>query len=209
MPHPSRPIVPLGYQPPPRRAGPKVNYRRLLPRAALAACGSAVLLAYLAAAVWGRGGRGYFSPDTLECRTHPEWLLPLTDIPLYRGPDSTHRWPVVDYLVAHGLWSRSETPDPRWLTTFQWNRQWRDGQSQFHRELGWRGEWWVEWSEKNPEMAKALWPKVLAALRRPGTTDTGEAEILLFAAQKARSVEEFEKLSAEVSAEFAAARGRQ
>ena len=206
MSHPTQSTIPLGYQPPPRRARLRINYRRLLPRAALAACVSAVLLAYLAAAGCGRGGRGYFSPDTLECRTHPEWLLPPTKIPLYRGRSSMHRWPVADYLVAQGFWSRSDTPDPRWLPTSRWNQQWNDGQSLFHRELGWRGEWWVEWSEKNPEMAKALWPKVLVALRRPGTTNTAEAAGLLFAAQQARSVEEFDKLSAEMSAERAAAR---
>ena len=155
---------------------------------------------YLASAGCGRGGRGYFSPDTLDCRTHSEWLVPLTRIPVYRGTSSTHRYAAVDWLIAQGFWSKSDAWDPRWLPTFQWNEQWKDGQSQFHRELGWRGEAWVQWSKDNPEMAKALWPRVLTALRRPGVTHTADASDLMFTAQYARSVEEFEKLADELAA---------
>jgi hypothetical protein len=50
-------------------------------------------------------------------------------------------------------------------------------------------------------MAKALWPKVLAALRSPGVTGMDEAGILMVAAQGAQSVEEFEKLADELAAE--------
>jgi hypothetical protein len=166
----------------------------------LVVCGSTVASVYVASAGCGRGGRGYFSPDTLDCRTHSEWLVPLTRVPVYRGPSSTHRYPAADWLIAQGFWSKSDAPDPRWLPTFQWNQQWKDGQSQFHRELGRRGEAWVQWSKDNPEMAAALWPKVLTALRTPGVTGTADATDLMFTAQYARSVKEFEKLADELAA---------
>jgi hypothetical protein len=167
-------------------------------RTIVAICGSTVLVLYLAAATCGRGGRGFFSPDTLECRTQSEWLIPLTRIPLYRGPGSTHRWPIVDYLVTQGWWAKADTSNPRWLPTFQWNQQWNDGESQFHRELGWRGDAWITWSNENPDMAKALWPKMLTALRQPGAASVSVAADLLFTAQHARSVEEFERLLSEL-----------
>ncbi|QOV88043.1 hypothetical protein [Humisphaera borealis] len=169
-------------------------------RTILAVCGSAVALLYLASAGCGRGGQGYFSPDTLDCRTHSEWLVPLTRIAVYRGTSSTHRYAAVDWLIAEGFWSKSDSSDPRWLPTFQWNQQWMDGESQFHRELGWRGEEWVQWSKENPEMAKALWPKVLIALRRTGVTHTADGSDLMFAARLARTVEEFEELVDELVA---------
>ena len=159
-----------------------------------------MLLAGLAAAMFGRGGRGYFSPDTLDFRTHAEWVVPLVDIPIWRGPSSTHRYPVVDYLVAEGLWSPSGASDPAWLPIFQWNAQWWDGDSQFHCELGGRGEIWVRWSKDNPAMAKALWPRVLRALRRPGTTSTADASHLMAAARSARTVEQLEKIADDLAA---------
>ena len=166
------------------------------------AAGGAVLLVLFLAGGASRGGRGYFSPDTLECRTHSEWLLPLVsvEVPLYRGPSSTHRWPIVDYLVAQGLWSKSDATDPRWLPTFHWNQRWSDGESQFHRELGWNGDSWIGWSKAHPDMAAALWPKVLATLREPGVTDVDHAAMLMRAAQQADGVVEFEMLAAELAA---------
>jgi hypothetical protein len=172
--------------------------RRL--RTILAVCGSAVALVYLASAGCGRGGRGYFSPDTLDCRTHSEWLVPLTRVPVYRGTSSTHRYAAVDWLIAQGFWSKSDASDPRWLSTFQWNQQWKDGQSQFHRELGWRGDAWVEWSKANPDMARALWPKVLSALRQPGVEDIDAATNLMHAAQYARTVDDFNRMADELAA---------
>jgi hypothetical protein len=158
-------------------------------------------LVYLASAGCGGGGRGYFSPDTLDCRTHAEWLVPLTRVPIYRGPSSTHRYPAVDWLIAQGYWSKADAADPRWLPTFRWNAQWKDGESVFHRELGRRrGDAWIQWSKDNPGMARALWPRVLAALRRPGVTSTSDATDLMFTARLARSVEEFEKLADELAA---------
>jgi hypothetical protein len=163
-------------------------------------CGSALATVYVAAAGFGGGGRGYFSPDTLDCRTHAEWLVPLTRFPVYRGPSSTHRYPVVDYLVARGFWSASDRPAPRWLPTFRWNAQWKGGHSTFHYEMGRRGDDWVAWSDANPATAAALWPMVLAALRSPGVTGTRDASDLMLAARLAKSVEEFEKQAHQLAA---------
>jgi hypothetical protein len=181
-----------------RRSVIPVSWR---PLTILAVCASVLLVAYLAAAGCGRGTRGYFSPDTLEYRAQSEWLLPMTSVPLYRGPSSTHRYATVDYLISKGFWSPSGRSDPRWLLTLQWNQQWKDGHSELHGNLGMRGDGWIKWSEQNPEMAKALWPKVLDALRQSGVSQIDEATNLMRAVQVAQSVEEFEKMAAEFAAE--------
>jgi hypothetical protein len=103
--------------------------------------------------------------------------------------------------VAEGYWSASNTPEPRWLPTFQWNQQWRDGQSQFHRELGRRGEQWIEWSKRHPDLARALWPRVLTALRRTDDGGMFQAEILLRAAQVAPTVSAFEQMAEEIASQ--------
>ena len=155
-----------------------------------------ILSSYALAAACGRGGRGYFSPDTLDCRGQYEWLLPCTPLPLYRGPSSTWRYPAVEYLIAEGFWSPKPTSNPRWFLTFQWNQQWIDGHTTFHHELGRNGEAWIEWTRRNPEMARALWPKVLELLRRPGARGVEDASTLMMLAQSKSSVQEFEEVAA-------------
>jgi hypothetical protein len=48
---------------------------------------------------------------------------------------------------------------------FEWSPGTRDGESALQRELFWRRESWIEWSEKHPELAAVLWPRVLSLLR--------------------------------------------
>ena len=124
-----------------------------------------VLLAYAAGHVFGRGGRGFFSPDSLDCRTQSEILLPLTEVPLYRSSYKYHRYPLVDYLVDKGYWSANETRPPKWMMTFHWNEQWRGGTVPFHKHLGWRGSDWIKWSEAHPAIAADFWPRILRIMR--------------------------------------------
>jgi hypothetical protein len=124
-----------------------------------------VVAAYVAGFAFGRGGRGFFSPDSLDNRTQSEILLPVAEMPLYRSSYQYHRYPLTDYLVAKGYWSPRATQSPRWVSTFHWNDQWRDGVAPFHKDLGWRGEDWIKWSEAHPAIAADLWPRVLKIMR--------------------------------------------
>ncbi len=161
--------------------------RRILVAFALLAVAS-----YVVCGIWGEGGRGFFSPDTLECRTQSELLFPLTHVPLYRSQFSYHRYALVEYLISEGYWSSVETPSPRWVPTFHWNRQWRDGTSNFHRAFGWRSHEWIEWTKQNPQIAAKSWPMVIDALRSPIEPDMARAEAVLFIARFSESMKDFE-----------------
>ena len=163
------------------------------------ACGC-VLLAYLAAGMFGSGTRTFFSPDTLDGRWEHELLLPLTQTPIYRGGGAAYRWPLVDFLVVRGFWSKSDVSPSRLICISRTNKQWWDGESRFYRELAWRGEDWIQWTEENDALAKVVWPRVLSELRKPGVTNTGGAQRILTAARSARTVEQFEWLTDEPSA---------
>ena len=152
------------------------------------------MVSYVLAGIFGKGGRGFFSPDTLETKTQSEWLLPLIHVPLYRSSFSYSRDKLVDYLVQEGYWKPAvETGTPRWILSFQWNQLWRDGESFLHRELAWRSAEWMDWSRENPRIAERLWPGVLDALRTPDGPNERRAEILLRHAQMAPSLKEFEE----------------
>jgi hypothetical protein len=173
-----------------------VKRHALVILAAATIVGAAGLL-YMSAATFGPGGRGFFSPDTLRSRTQAEYLIPLTQIPVYRGPYSESQWPIVDYLVAKGYWSAVNVAEPRWVSTSHENRQWRDGLSRFERELVGNDAEWRKWTEDHPELAKVVWPRVLAELRKPGVAHTNDADVLLLAARYATTPEEFERLLSE------------
>jgi hypothetical protein len=119
----------------------------------------------VAAFTAGRGGRGFFSPDTLLYRTQSEALLPLTEIPLYRSRYSYHQPLLVQYLVAQGLWAPRVVSKPRWFLAFHWNDQWSGGTNSWNKELSWRGQGWVTWSQQYPDIAAEMWPLVLETLR--------------------------------------------
>ena len=151
-----------------------------------------VVAIFLLCVNWSDGGRGFFSPDTLDCRTQSEMLFPGTKIPIYRSTYDYHRYELVEYLIAEGYWSPVETTSPRWFATFHWNRQWRDGTSDFHRAFGWRSEEWIQWTKDHPEIAAKLWPVVLDALRTPTEPDVSRAQSLLFIANLAATLKDFE-----------------
>ncbi|GMV84070.1 MAG: hypothetical protein AMXMBFR7_52540 [Planctomycetota bacterium] len=124
--------------------------------------------ALLWTAIWlssSPGGRGFFSPDTLEYRSQSERTVFATEIPLYRSAYRYDAHELVDYLVAKGYWSPRPASEPRWIFLFHWNRSWKDGASGFHRRFFWRKDLWIEWTEKHPERAAEVWPHVLELLR--------------------------------------------
>jgi len=156
-------------------------------------CVAAVGAAYVGAFTAGRGGRGFFSPDTLQYRTQSEALLPLTEIPLFRSPYGYHQPPLIQYLVAEGLWVPRAAPRPRWFHAFRWNRQWRGGTNELHKELSWRGQTWVDWSKQHPDVAAEMWPLLLNTLRadEPEWISEGRAWWLMHWARKSRDAAEF------------------
>jgi hypothetical protein len=131
--------------------------------------GTAALLAvYVPACLWGRGGRGFFSPDTLQAKTQHEWVIPLVCIPVLRTPFSHHTPELVEYLVAQGYWSPRDADDPLWLFTFHWNVGWHGGYAYFYKWLFWRQKDWIAWTRDHPDIAAEFWPQVLEHLRARG-----------------------------------------
>lgn len=156
-------------------------------------------IAVLSAMSFGRGGRGFFSPDTLEFRHQGEWLVPIVNVPILRTPRSApERWDLVNFLITKEYWRPVQMEQPRWQVTFRWNQQWRDGQSQTYRELAWRGNEWIEWSEANPEIAKRVWPAVLSALRHSESSELNDAWTLLRFARGCDNVRQLERILRDV-----------
>jgi hypothetical protein len=144
---------------------------------------------YLFSTAYGRGGRGFFSPDTFQFKTQSEILLPPTELPLYRSAFEYHEKPdLVAYLVAQGYWVPIQTEEPNWIAVFKWNTQWRDGEMQLYRYMNQPSEW-IEWTEANPTVARVMWPKVLSILRRGITA--GYAEDIMRKAKQSSSLKEF------------------
>jgi hypothetical protein len=183
---------PLTYSTESRPAIARVVWRYWRRCAALL-CVAAVAAAYIAGFTAGRGGRGFFSPDSLQYRTQSEALLPPTRVPLFRSPYSYHQPPLVQYLVAEGLWAPREAPRPRWVPSFRWNRQWSGGTNELHKELSWRGQTWVDWSKQHPDVAAEMWPLLLKSLRadEPWWVSENRAWWLMHWARKSRDAAEF------------------
>lgn len=130
--------------------------------------GSLILICGFVAAFFllgSSGGRGFFSPDTLEYRSQSEVLCLGTEIPLIRGSFEYHEHELVKFLVNKGYWQPKEVDQPRWIALFHWNHMWRDGESSFHRQFFWKKTQWVDWTNKNPEEAAQFWPRILELLR--------------------------------------------
>ncbi len=141
------------------------------------------------------GGRGFFSPDTLEWKAQSEILLPLTETPIYRSFYRTHRSQLVNYLITKGYWSTRNTDNPRWVFMYRWNEQWRDGDSELHRQMtSHRGQRWVEWSDSHPDLAAVLWPRVLSELRGDADDPQSRAVEFMRMAQASETIKQYEEL---------------
>ena len=111
------------------------------------------------------GGRGQFSPDSLEYRSQSEVLLWGTKQSVYQSRWRYHNHTLIQFLVNNGYWHYSDIAENRWIFLFHSNSQWRDGESSFHRAFFWKDDFWIEWTNKQPEQAAVLWPRVLESLR--------------------------------------------
>jgi hypothetical protein len=132
------------------------------------------------------GGRAHFSPDTLQMRGQMERRCCWSGF-------TYHRPKLVEFLIAEGYWSPREAPDPRWIEMFHWNTRWRGGTSRLQKELNWREDAWIDWTEKNKEFAKTLWPRVLDALRSPTDEGQQDAIVMLMHAQFSADAVDFEE----------------
>lgn len=150
------------------------------------------IIVCLAALNFSKGAQGEFSPQTLECRSRMELLLPMTRIPVFRGPWEYSRFELIDYLIAKGYWTAEKTDSPNWISSFHSNKQWEDGQAIFHQEMRWRSKHWIEWSDTHPEFAAYLWPKILAGLRSPDHVEVYQSSNQLITAKYAANIEEYE-----------------
>lgn len=143
----------------------------------------------------GRSGRIYFSPDTLDTKSQSEILLPFTtDVSIYRSQFEYYRWPLAEYLVQKGYWSPRTAKEPTWLLTYHWSDQWKDGNTDLERNLAWKRQFWMEWSDEHPELAKVVWPWVLKALRTDNVDREDFVSLLLWNVRRSNSVEEFQSL---------------
>lgn len=143
--------------------------------------------------VFASGGLHDFSPDTLETSSRSEILLPLTDLPIYRSPRSSYRYDLVQYLIEYGYWSPvPESGSP--IRVSRWNTQWRDGQSDLHRQFAWYADDWIAWTEQHPELADVLWPEVLAMLRSEDDLRLMRVQHLMWAGRTATTVDEYNAL---------------
>jgi hypothetical protein len=163
-------------------------------RILLAALAPPALL-FASAAMFCTGGRGDFSPDTLESRSRTEILFFSPRLPIYRGRHETRRLPLVEYLITHGHWSPTPTADPRRIPTYHWNPLWKDGHTRFDRELSWHTDEWIAWTQRNPDVAKHFWPMLLEILREPRNDAADEAAHLLMLGRSAESPEHFDHLA--------------
>jgi hypothetical protein len=132
------------------------------------------------------GGRGFFSPDTLQMRTQAETRSCWSEF-------AYHRPKLVEFLIAEGYWSPVEAAEPRWIETFHWNRQWRGGTGQLQKELSWRGENWIQWTNNNRQLAAMLWPRVLRGLRSTNAEDQEDATLMMLVARVSSNIADFEQ----------------
>lgn len=154
-----------------------------------------ILSVYAASSMFARGGRTFFSAYTLECESQTEFLLPMTQIPIFRSIRGSHRYPLTDYLIRKGYWSPVEKPEAAFLAN-HWNMQWRDGQTDIHRQFAWRADRWIEWSEKHPDLAACVWPQVLQLLREDPEHGQRNVSRLLIWASQASTVNELDQFVA-------------
>jgi hypothetical protein len=154
----------------------------------------AIGLVFVVSWKYASGATHEFCPQTLECRSCGEILLWGTKHVLYRSRPQTFSYPLVDFLIETGHWAPIQG-EQRWLVTSQWNHQWRDGQSGFHRQAaGPRAKEWIAWSREHPEVSNVLWPIVLEWLRSEHAS-SGIVEELLYQAKRVKSAEELKSLA--------------
>jgi hypothetical protein len=144
----------------------------------------------------GRGAEIYFSPDTLELKSRSELRAPLFGFHIYRSSfKPLGHYQLVEYLINKGYWKPNQTSEPRWIWIYGWNDQWSLGYGPLSRHLSKFREFWMDWTEKHPEFAAILWPRVLEQIRdRSQPSTDGYVGQILELAQYSKSYDDFRGL---------------
>lgn len=156
--------------------------------------GLVTLAIYASAYLWGQGRRAYFSPDTLRSKRQTEWLIPLTEIPVYRSQATYRTDEQIQLLIDEGYWTPTDPRIPRWVFLYKRNDQWKDGSTQIHRAMWIQRNQLLQWSKNNPEIAAYVWPRILKIMRTNDDPDALVAEILFFAKRIAYDVDHLKEL---------------
>lgn len=144
-----------------------------------------------------KGSRGEFDPFSLTARHRSQWLLPLVEVPVYHTAWESTKYELPQYLVDHGYWMASPGQSPRYLLMYDWNEQWRDGQTELYAAMNMHTSRWIELTQSHPDIAFELWPRVLAALRT-SSDPLGDSRGLMFMALTCKNSTEFlEAINAE------------
>ena len=151
---------------------------------------AAITSLYVVSWAFAAGGIHYFSPHTLQTYAHQEILLPFTEIPIYRSAAQTYHYDLTQYLMDESYWAPDNVESPPFVTS-RWNQQWRDGQSDLHRQFSWKAEQWIEWTESHREIAAKLWPLILQLLRADSRSGKSYASNLMFLAQMSETLDQF------------------
>lgn len=146
----------------------------------------------------GRVSYGEFSSETFQLRGTSYYAL--FGIPVTSKRTTMRTTPLAEYLRDNGYVPQSQDASENWY--FIRGRApdlkgWRGGSIVGCWVLTTGDDEWVEWSQKNPELAQRLWPKVVTAAR------SGRFEVIryLFAFDHeyySQDVDEFDKRLAEI-----------
>jgi hypothetical protein len=165
----------------------------------------AVTTLALAGGAWltgGRGGLGYFSPDTLEYRTQSEWTVAFGEVPVYRSRLAVRRNALLEMLQAEGYVVPIATAEPHWLCVMHWNDAWRYvNSSTVHKILMSRQEEMIAWTREYPACARVYWPEAFRLMRSDRVSDHELAGAILFGCCHCRTADEVEQCIAGIKTE--------
>lgn len=111
---------------------------------------SAIFLVALTLLTATRGGRGYFSPYTLEYYTQSEITIFIRAWPIYHSTPKKAVNEMLNYLVDSGYVAVSSPENDIILPVFHWNSAEKDGHSMFYKAF--MSEHILKWSKQNTEL---------------------------------------------------------
>lgn len=145
-----------------------------------------------------RGGRAYFSPDTLELRTQTEITLLFGKLPIYRSSLDLSDNAVLTYIRDERFVAPKPTAQQRWLLVFHQNGAWKDGFTYLYLPLYSHRDSILEWCREDRQRAELYWSKGFRYLRSENPNEVALGEQIL--AHSWRYGESFEELKEEIAA---------
>lgn len=149
------------------------------------------LAAWIASSFWiGRGGRVQLDRNTFSLHLQREYVLPGSDLTVWRSGDEQLANQLLDRLRADGYVNITHPSDDAPVTIARFNGLWRDGHTMLYREIVRDRVQWNQWTDANPELARVVWPRVAAEVREG---QIGVAANTLFHAKSSQDVAAFER----------------